>query len=209
MKYIFLLLVFFPIISFSQHSLEKQLDSITSSKAASDFLKTNNPEDGKIITFNKEKHQTKLANSLFSLSVGGKKVVKTGLKKTFYKVLDKAEIDFYKFNIIMLDGNKTSSLSAKTIRDKVLVLYQEGFKFKDLAKLHSDGPTAKTGGDAGWIKQGEISEAFDAAAFNQKRAINEVFTIDDVEQNKYYIAIKTTDRTPILEITVLKFTEDH
>ncbi len=208
MKYIFLLLFFFPVISFSQNTLEKQLDSVTSSETAQNFLKTNNPEEGKIVTFNKEKHKTKLANSLFSLSIGGKKVERMGFKKTFYKVLDKAEVDFSRFNIIVLNGNKTSSHSAKIIRDKVLLQYQEGYKFIDLAKQHSDDSTANKGGDTGWLKRGEISDAFDAIAFDQNHALNEVFTIDDLENNNYYIAIKTKNKTPILEITVLKFTED-
>lgn len=208
MKYIFFLLVLVPMVSLSQISIEKQLDSVTSSETALKFLKTNNPEEGKIVTFNKEKHKTKLTNSLFSLSIGGKKVEKTGFKKTFYKILDKSEVDFNRFNIIVLDGNKTSSHSAKTIRDKILLQYQEGYQFIDLAKQHSDDSTANKGGDTGWIKRGDISDAFDEIAFDQNHIINEVFTIDDVENNKYYIALKTKSKTPIQEITVLKFTED-
>ena len=38
--------------------------------------------------------------------------------------------------------------------------------------------------------------------------IDEIFAIDDVENQKYYLVIKTENRTPIEEITVLKFSEE-
>lgn len=209
MKYIFLFLVFIPTLNFSQSTLEKQLDTISTSEEAVRFLKENKPEDGKLITFNRARHKTTLANSLFQYRVGGKKVVKTGFKKTIYKIIDKGMVDFYKFNIIVLDGNKTSNQQAKVLRNKVLAQYKEGYQFKDLAKYHSDGPTAKTGGDTGWIKPGDMnSEAFDAEAFSQNHTVNDVFIVDDEINKMYYIVMKTQSKTPIEEITVLKFTED-
>jgi hypothetical protein len=209
MKYIFLLLLFTPLINSSQTTLlEKKLDSVSTAEEALKFLKTNQPEDGKVITFNKEKHKTNLTTSLFKYRLGGKKIVRSGNKRTVYKILDKSTPDFCKFDIIVLDGNKTSGQQAKVIRDKVLLQYKEGYKFKDLVKNHSDGPTANMGGDTGWIKLGDISEAFDEAAFNQNRAINDVFTVDDEENKKYYIVMKTQDKTPIEEITVVKFSEN-
>ncbi|WP_299122680.1 peptidylprolyl isomerase [uncultured Winogradskyella sp.] len=208
MKYLFTLLLFIPLFGFTQNNLAKQLDSITTKKDADTFLKTHKPEDGKIYIYNKEKHKTKIATSLFKLSEGGKKVIKNDFKKTYYKVIDKSKVDHCKFNIIVLDGEMTSNQSAKVIRNKVLSQYNEGYKFEDLAKQHSSGPTAKTGGDTGWIKLGDISDTFDEQAFNQNRAIDEVFTVDDSKNKKYYIVVKTKDKTPIEEITVLKFTED-
>lgn len=208
MKYFFSLILFIPFFCFSQNTLEKQLDSITTQEDAEAFLEANKPDEGKLYTYNKEKHKTKLANVLFKLSIGGKKIFKTRYKKTYYKVINKTEVDYCKFNIIILDGNNTSEQSAKIIRNKVLSQYNEGHKFKDLAKLHSSGLTANMGGDTGWIKLGGISDAFDKEAFNKDRIINEVFTIDDLEHKKYYIVMKTQDKKRIEEITVLKFTED-
>ena len=208
MKPLLTLLLFIPLFCFTQSTLEKQLDSISTSEDAVAFLKTHKSEEGKLYTFNKEKHKTRLANDLFKLSKGRKKVIKTKLKKTYYKIIDKSKVDHCKFNIIVLDGEKTSNQSAKVIRNKVLSKYNEGYKFKDLAKNHSSGPTAKMEGDTGWIKLGEISEIFDEQAFIQTRAINDVFTIDDIENKKYYIVMKTQNKTPIEEITVLKLSED-
>ena len=208
MKFLLTLLLFSPLICFTQNTIEKQLDSISTPEDATKFLKTHKSEEGKLYIFNKEKHKTRLAKELFKLSKGRKKVYKTDFKKTYYKIINKAEVDYYKFNIIMLDGNKTSNHSAKVIRDKVLSQYNEGYQFKDLAKHHSSGPTANMGGDTGWIKLGDISDAFDEHAFIENRTINDVFTIDDIENQKYYIVMKTIDKTPIEEITVIKLTED-
>ena len=208
MKYLFTLFLFIPLFSFSQDTLEQQLDSISSSEEATTFLKENKPKQGKIFTFNKAKHKTRLANDLFNLAKGGKKVIKTDFKKTYYKVIDKSEVMYSKFDIIVFDASKTSLEDVIVKRNKVLALHNEGYRFKDLAKHNSSGPTAKMGGDTGWIKTGNMSTAFDEVAFNEKHPLNEVFTVDDIENNKYYLVVKTEVKTPIEEITVLKFSED-
>jgi len=208
MKHLFTLLLLIPFLGFSQIALEQQLDSISTSDEATTFLKENKPKQGKLFTFNKERHKTRLANDLFNLSKGGKKVIRTDFKKTYYKVIDKAEIDYLKFSIIVIDASKMSNEEAIKKRNKVIAQYKEGYRFKDLAKHHSTDHTAKKGGDTGWIKAGEMPAAFDEVAFGKNHAIDEIFSIDDIENQKYYLAIKTEDRTAIEEITVLKFSED-
>jgi len=208
MKHLFVLLLLVPFFGLGQESFEKQLDSITTSEQAQTFLKENKPTHGKLFTFNKAKHKTRLANDLFKLSKGGKKVIRTDFKKTFYKIVDKGEVDYYKFNIIVIDASKTSDEDAILKREKVLSLYKQGYRFTDLAKHHSTGSSAKTKGDTGWIKAGDMSVAFDDIALKEDHTIGDIFSIDDVENKKYYLVVKTEDRTPIEEITVLKFTED-
>lgn len=207
MKHLITLLLFIPLFSFSQNTLETELDSIATSEEAKTFIKANKKHKGKLYTFNKEKHKTRLADDLFKLSKGGKKVIKTDYNTTYYKIIDKAEIAHWKFNIIVFDAAKSSGETAQQMRTKVLAQYQEGYKFKDLAKHYSDGPTAKMGGDTGWIKQGEMSSAFDDIAFNDTIKLNEAFFVDDTEHQKYYLVIKTESKTPIEEITVLKISE--
>lgn len=200
MKTLLTLLLFIPLLSFSQENLEQELDSIATTEDAKSFAKTyKKANKSKFFTFNKEKHKTRLADDLFKLSKGGKKVIKTDFKTTYYKIIDKKEVNYSRFNIIVFDETN------KAKRDEVLAKYNQGYKFKDLAKHHSSGPTAKMGGDTGWIKPGDLSTAFDESAFNS--SLNSVVTIDDEELKKYYIVIKTEDKTPIEEITVLKFTE--
>jgi len=205
MKHLFTLLLFLPLFGFSQMALEQQLDSISTPDEATLFLKANKPKQGKLFTFNREKHKTRLANDLFNMSKGGKKVVRTDFKKTFYKVIEKAQVDYIKFSIIVFDASDEQALSK---REKVLSLYNQGYRFKDLAKHNSIDRTAKKGGDTGWIKAGDMSKAFDDIAFAENHDIDAIFPIDDLENQKYYLVIKTEDRTPIEEITVLKFSEN-
>lgn len=208
MKHFFTLLLFMPLFCFSQESLEQQLDSISTSEEATQFLKENKPKKGKIFTFNKAKHKTRLADDLFKLAKGGKKVVRTEYKKTYYKVIDKADVVHCKFDIIVLGASETLNSDLIAQRDKVLAQYNEGYRFKDLAKHNSSHHTSKKGGDTGWIKAGEMPAAFDAVAFNENHSIDEIFTIDDAENQKFYLVIKTETKTPIEEITVLKFSEN-
>ena len=207
MKYLFTLLLFIPLFCFSQDSLEQQLDSISTSEEATAFLKENKPKKGKLFTFNKEKHKTRLANDLFNLSKGGKKIVRTEFKNTYYKIIDKADVAYCKFNIIVIGDSETPNENLIIKRNKVLSQYNEGYRFKDLAKHYSSDHTAKKGGDTGWIKPGDMPAAFDEVAFGENFAIDELFTIDDPENQKYYLVIKTENKTPIEEITVLKFSE--
>ena len=208
MKHLFTLLLLIPLFSFSQESFEKQLDSISSSEEATAFLKENKPNKGKLFTFNKVKHKTRLADELFNMPKGGKKVIRTDFKKTFYKVIDKDEVNYTKFRIILFNAANSSNEDAIDRRNKILSQYVQGYSFKDLAKHNSYGPTAKMGGDTGWIKAGEISEAFDNIAFKESHPIDEAFMVDDIENKIYYLVLKTDNTTPIEEITVLKFTED-
>ncbi|QXP78628.1 MULTISPECIES: peptidylprolyl isomerase [Winogradskyella] len=207
MKHLFTLLFLLPLISFSQSELEKQLDSISTPEQAQIFLKKNKPKKGKLFTFNKAKHKTRLADELFSMAKGGKKVIKTDFKKTFYKVIDKADVDYAKFRIIEFKAASTSDEEAISRRKKVLSQYMQGYRFKDLAKHNSEGSTAKMGGDTGWIKEGEMPEAFDAVAFKENHPLDEAFMADDTEHKIYYLIVKTEPITLIEEVTVLKFTE--
>lgn len=207
MKHFFTILLLVPFISFSQEKLEQELDSITTTEEAKSFIKENKTHKGKLFTFNKAKHKTRLADDLFKLSKGGKKVIKTEYNKTYYKVINKDQVAHWRFSIILFKSAESSAEDAKQKRAKVLAQFHEGYKFKDLAKHYSEHPTAKMGGDTGWIKPGQMSKAFDENAFNDSINLNEAFFIDDVAQNKYYLVIKTEAKTPIEEITVLKISE--
>lgn len=208
MKHLFTLLFLLPLISFSQSELEEQLDSISSPEQAKIFLKENKAKKGKLVTFNKAKHKTRLADELFSMAKGGKKVIRTDFKRTFYKVIDKADVNYSKFRIMEFKAANTSDEEAISRRKKILTQFMQGYRFKDLAQHHSQGVTAKMGGDTGWIKEGEMPEAFDATAFKEKHPVNEAFLADDIENKIYYLILKTEPITLIEEVTVLKFTED-
>ncbi len=132
-----LILLFIPIFGFSQASLEQELDSIATQEAANLFIKSHKNTKGKLFTFNKEKHKTRLADELFKLSVGGKKVVKTDIKNTYYKIIDRDEVLHYRVSYIYFDGNKMTLEEINIKRSKIIAQYKEGYNFEALAKIHS------------------------------------------------------------------------
>ncbi|MBV7268232.1 peptidylprolyl isomerase [Winogradskyella luteola] len=206
MKQLFVLLLVFPIIGFSQETLEQELDSISTAEEAKTFAKAHKKANkSKLFTFNKEKHKTRLADDLFKLVKGGKQVVKTDYKKTYYKVIDKNKVTHYRVSYIYFDGSKMTLEEINDKRNKILGQYSDGYKFDALAKLHSMDLNAKRGGDLGWFPEGQMHPEFEDAV--KQHNTNDIFTLDIADKNWSYIVLKTFDAKPIEEITVLKYTE--
>lgn len=206
MKQLFFLLLCIPFLSFSQESLETELDSISSIDEAKTFAKAHKKSNkSKVFTFNKEKHKTRLADELFKLSKGGKKVVKGDYKTTHYKVIDKQKTLHQRVSYIFFDGNKIDIEEINEKRDKIISQYQQGYEFNKLAQLHSMDLNAKRGGDLGWFPEGEMHPTFEEAV--KDHDTNEIFTLDIEDRNWYYVVLKTHDSKTIEEITVLQYSE--
>lgn len=206
MKQLFFLFLLIPFLGFSQDSLEQELDSISTTEEAKTFAKTHKKANkSKLYTFNKEKHKTRLADDLFKLSKGAKKVVKSEDKTTYYKIIDKENVLHYRASYIYFDGNKMSLEDINKKRAKIMAQYKQGYRFDALAKLHSMDISANRGGDLGWFPEGKMHPEFEEAIKNHNT--NDIFTLDIEEGKWYYIVLKTYDAKPIEEITVLKYTE--
>lgn len=199
-----LFLLCLPFFAQTQNNLERELDSINSTEDATEFINSNKKHKGKVITFNRAKHNTNLAEDLFKLSKGGKKVYDNDYSKTYYKVIEKTATPYFKLSIIYLDGNQKSMEEIEKIRSTVMRRYNQGFKFKDLARMYSMDQSAKTGGDLGWLTKGDLN-----ANFEQKvEATDElIFNVDMPEQNGYFVVLKTENPRLIEEIKVLRLTE--
>lgn len=194
-------------LCFSQNDFESEIDSIQTLDEAKIYVQKNKSLKGKVITFNKEKHHTKIANDLFSLGKGSKKVYKTDMIKTYYKVVDKNEIPYQKLSYIFLDGKQKSMEEINNLRQNIIAKYRNGFRFEDLAKHYSMDDNAKRGGDLGWVTQGDLHPDFEAQVLNNSHQVNDLFTVDITDQQWYYVILKTEDTKYIEEIKVLKVTE--
>ena len=202
-----LLACFSTAFCLSQNDFESELDSIQTLDEAKIFVQKNKSLKGKVITFNKEKHHTKIADELFKLGKGSKKVYKTDVKKTYYKVIDKNEIPYQKVSYIFFDGTKKSMDEINILRQNIILKYKNGFRFEDLAKHYSMDNNAKRGGDLGWVTEGDLHPDFEAQVLNQSHNVNDIFTVDIPEQEWYYVILKTEDTKYIEEIKVLKVIE--
>ncbi|MBT8252745.1 MAG: hypothetical protein HKN00_14255 [Flavobacteriaceae bacterium] len=188
----------------AQVKLKKQLDSINTTEKAKQFLKEHKKRNGKILTFNEEKHKTPFAEEILQMGHGGTKVFKNEYENIHYKVLDKKKIPYYRVNYIMLDGRKMSQSDIDNVRPHLIAEINKGTPFKDLARQFSMDQNANRGGDSGWITYGDMLPEFEQQVMNDAHVVNDVFTVD-VESNQwYYVVQKAYDKKDITEVKVLR-----
>ena len=191
----------------AQTSFEAELDSIHDESQATHFLETHTSNKGQLFVFNKEKHKTQLAKDLFSMGKGSNKVVANEIEKTHYKIIDKYEIPYYRVSYVYLDGSKKSMSEIKELQNTIIAKYNQGYRFKDLAKMYSMDQNATRGGDLGWFTKGEMTPEFEQAVIDGANGVADIFIVDIPERNWYYVVVKTHNTKLIEEIKVLKVTE--
>jgi hypothetical protein len=209
MQKVALLILIFS-LSFSvsaQKKFQKELDSVTTVEKAQRFINSINGQKNKIITFNEEKHKTRLSEELLKLPNGGHKVLRKEGENIHYKVLEKNEIIYYRVSYIMLDGKEFSISSIEKLRPQIIAKHRRGILFKDLATQYSMDKNKTRGGDSGWFTFGDMLPEFEQQVMNDSHQVNDVFTVN-VESNQwYYVVKKTHDKKSITEIKVLKVVE--
>jgi len=177
---------------------------ISSIEEAKNYIKTKKSKKNKIITFNEEKHQTALALELFKK---GSTTVENGTEKIKYKVIEKKTTTNYRVSYIFFDGLKMTVSQINTLRNEIIAKYKDGTPFSRLAKQYSMDANANRGGDLGWFEAGLTHPAFEAEITNSIYNIDDVYTIDIVQKQWYYVVLKTHDPKEIKEISVLKIVE--
>ena len=207
MNKLLLLTLCFTLTLSAQETAVKDFDSIINMEDAENYLKVNKSKHNKLITFNEEKHKTALALDLFKLSKGGKTTIKNDTQKIKYKVIEKNTVTNYRVSYIYLDGLKMVLSEINTLRDKILTEYKEGTPFSQLAKRYSMDRNANRGGDLGWFETGATHPDFENEIKNPTYSLNDVFTIDIVQKQWYYVVLKTHEAKEVKEIKVLKIVE--
>jgi parvulin-like peptidyl-prolyl isomerase len=196
-------------LGYSQEDItfESELDSITNEVQATTYIEQHKALQGKIIIFNKEKHHSRLANDLFELGKGGKKMYENEIDKTYYKLIERFKVPHYRISYIVLDGNKKSMDEISKLRSDIKTKFQNGTPFEELAKQYSMDINAKRGGDSGWFAMGEMLPEFEGQIINNRHKIGDLFTFEIPSKNWFYVALKTYDKMMIEEIKVLKVVE--
>lgn len=190
----------------SQNSFQTELDSIKDEIQATKFIETYTSIKGQLFVFNKEKHKTQLAKDLFNTGKGGSKVIQTDFDKTHYKVIDKYEIPYHRYSYVYLDGKDKSFTEMRQLQNNIISKYNEGFRFKDLAKMYSMDANANRGGDLGWFTRGKSTTELEDAILNENDG-KDIFTLEFPDKEAYYVVVRTHPTKFIEEIKVLKVTE--
>ncbi|MEZ4803151.1 MAG: peptidylprolyl isomerase [Gelidibacter sp.] len=199
-------LFLFSFFSSAQNSFEIELDSIQDEAQATKFIETHTSNKGQIFVFNKEKHKTQLAKDLFKIGKGGNKVIANEIEKTHYKILDKYEIPYHRYSYVYLDGHGKSDSEMKQLQNNIISKYNEGFRFKDLAKMYSMDANANRGGDLGWFTKDKSTTELEDAIINENDG-KDIFTLEFPDKQAYYVVVRTQPTKFIEEIKVLKVTE--
>ena len=191
----------------SQETVTSQLDSITNTFQAEEYLLSLNSKENKFIIFNQEKHKTALAEKLFSRSSGGTFVVENEVEKVHYKIVETSFITHYRVSYIYLDGKKLPESEISALRRSIMSQYKDGVPFDYLAKKYSMDGNANRGGDLGWFAKGEMHPIFEDTIIGTTANVDDTFTVDIEDRQWYYVVLKTFEPKDIKEIKVLKVVE--
>lgn len=120
----------------------------------------------------------------------------SGDNYAFYKVSDIMEdtVARAKASHILIAAPETSTAeekqAARKEAEELLAKLRAGEDFAELAREHSDDPSASRGGDLGWFTEGRMVEPFDKAVFEkgEQGLVNQV-----VETSYGYHLIKITE----------------
>lgn len=205
----FILLVSILSVFFSnaQDSLTKELDSIQTVEEAVAFLESKKSEHHKIVTFNQEKHKTRLSEKLLKLDKGGSTVINGEFEKVHYKVLDRNETFYYRVNYVYLDGSKLSMTEIDRLRARIISKLEHGVPFKDVAIEYSMDKNKSRGGDSGWITYGEMPLEFEQEVTEENHQVGDIFLASAPSINAFYVIKQTHAKKNITEIKVLKVIE--
>lgn len=203
-KLLLLFAFLFSILLSAQDNVTKDFDSIVNIEDAENYLKANKSKHNKIVVFNEEKHQTALAIDLFK---NGSTVLLSETEKIKYKVIEKSAVIYYRVSYIFFDGLKMPVSEINALRNEIMTLYKEGTPFSLLASRYSMDENANRGGDLGWFLTDLTHPTFESEITNSIYSVGDVFTIDIVQNQWYYIVLKTHEPKQIKEIKVLKIVE--
>ena len=192
---------------FAQTSIEKELKGIENQEQADDYLNSKNSKKNKLITFNEEKHKTKLAQALFKKNVGETEVVEREYENVYYKVISRTNNTYNRVSYIYLNSNEYAITDLNTIREKIIFDYQNGVPFEYLAKQYSMGANSEQGGDSSWFSKGKLDTPLQEGFTNTNYQLNDNYMVDLPESNRYYVVLKTHNPKVIPELQVLKIIE--
>jgi hypothetical protein len=193
--------------TFAQN-VSKELKDIETEEQAEAYIDGKKKKAYKIMRFNEENHQSKLAQDLLSGGQGTTTTTRTQFEKTHFKVVGKTNDPHYRLSYIYLDGTKNTMKDIDLIRKTVLHKHNAELEtFANLAKKYSNARNAFKGGDTNWVKITDLPTPLADIDVILGHKVDEIYMVSDKESNKFYIVKKTHVIRRIKEVKVLKVVE--
>lgn len=109
-------------------------------------------------------------------------------KKATVKLLGNEVELISRCQYIYLDGNKLSRSKIDSLRTEIILKFNAGVPFKNLANQFSMEPKVN-GGDSGWFHKSRMGEKFCNDLTYKK--LGEIYTFDNEAKNAFYVVLKT------------------
>ena len=207
MKYLLFILFFSSVLAYSQKNIERSLIGIRTLQQAEKFVDSKKGEfNAEVLRLTIGNEISPLIEELSKLSKGQLKIEENNGTKTVYKVIDKKKTVEYNVSLMEFDSKKTPLSEINSIRAFILKGIKSGeHKFHNLARVYSLHPSAPTGGNLGWVKQGTFSKRFDIIMSKKKKG--QVFSFDEHRERKHYVLMKAKEDREIEGLIVLKVSQ--
>ena len=101
-----------------------------------------------------------------------------------FKVADQAKFQM----IVLTNGPARSGAETRQLADEVLAKIKDGSQFSEMAKLYSEGPNARDGGDWGWYEPSKLRKELADAATSLKAG--EVSSVIDTPEACYIMRVE-------------------
>jgi hypothetical protein len=197
-------LMTFSINAQDSTSPKEALQTVTDIETARHFIKDHPHLKSKVYTYNQEKHTNELSKKLFTLKEGETLRIEQKNNTVIYKIVSIIPTKHYRASYIYFNGKKKKPTDIINLRALLKRKLNNGSPFKDLAGQYSMDRNANRGGDLGWFQENYMFPEFITGL--KSHNTEDVFDLDLVKKNRYYLVKKTADSKNINLLTVLKVT---
>jgi peptidyl-prolyl cis-trans isomerase D len=164
------------------------------------YIKLNSDEPYDRKNYKKGELPERLDGFMFAAKVGD--IMGPYFENNAYKIAKLAKINYMPDSVrvtqIVLPVNQKNLREMQSLADSLRKLAQGGHDFTDLVKNNSNDPSAKNGGDIGWIKEGFNGPQFSDSCFYAKKGEIKL----TVSQSGFHIIKITEQSSPVKKVQV-------
>lgn len=182
------LILSFACIGQTKEQIVNALQGIDTPGKAEELILNKPTWDIEIVTLSP--YDEEVPKKLFALQKGHSKVLQSSEGTYHYKLLKTIRSQEFRVSYIYLNGKELLKKEIDALRPQILEKYKNGMSFETLAEIYNMDANSNKG-DLGWIKSGVMVPEFEKAIKRHQKG--DIFTVDVVRRQWYYIVLKTFD----------------